>query len=61
MVYAWNDNRPTSVNDIMYHGTSRGSQGVAFFEDDRAKDEIAAAQSVNFTVDGVSTSHHMQT
>jgi hypothetical protein len=53
MVYAWSDNRPTSANNIMYHGTNRGSQGVAFFEDGRAGDEIAAAQSVNFTVDGI--------
>ena len=38
----------------MYHGTNRGSQGIAFFEDGRPKDDIDTAQSVNFTVDGVS-------
>ena len=54
MVYAWNNNRPTSVNDIMYHKTNRGSQGVTFFDDGRAKNETAHAKSLNLTVDGVS-------
>ena len=54
-MFAWNNNRPTSPSDIMYHGTSRGSLGVDFFEDSSANDDLASAKSVNFTVDGVCT------
>ena len=58
MIYAWSADGtdPMDHDSVMYHMSNRGTQGVAFVEDNEVISNLENAESASFLTNDVSCS-----
>ena len=61
MIYAWSADGtdPADADDLMYHMSNRGAQGVIFVEENEVISDLGSAQSVTFLTNDVSCIKYM--